>query len=63
MVYLKKVVLITTGGTIASKPKEPSGKLDSGAMSGEELAELCDLPQDIDVEIDSPFRTQYSFDW
>lgn len=56
MVYLKKVVLITTGGTIASKPKEPSGKLDSGAMSGEELAELCDLPQDIDVEIDSAIQ-------
>ncbi len=53
---MKKVVLITTGGTIASKPKEPSGKLDSGAMSGEELAELCDLPKDIDIEIDSAIQ-------
>lgn len=53
---MKKVVLITTGGTIASKPHAVSGKLASGALTGEELAELCDLPQDIDVIIKSAFQ-------
>ncbi|GAA0458812.1 asparaginase [Alkalibacillus silvisoli] len=53
---MSKVVLITTGGTIASKPKHPSGKLSSGAMTGEELASLCELPEEIDVVIDSAFQ-------
>ncbi|WP_188206035.1 asparaginase [Alkalibacillus aidingensis] len=53
---MSKVVLITTGGTIASKPKEPSGKLSSGEMTGEELAANCDLPKDIEVVIDSAFQ-------
>ncbi|WP_027964482.1 asparaginase [Halalkalibacillus halophilus] len=51
-----KVVLITTGGTIASKPNLSSGKLSSGAMTGEELAAVCELPYDIDVTIDSSFQ-------
>ncbi|EKN67379.1 asparaginase [Schinkia azotoformans] len=46
----KKVALITTGGTIASK-EISKGLLNSGAMSGEELAELCQLPEDIEVKI------------
>ncbi|PKR78867.1 asparaginase [Halalkalibacillus sediminis] len=53
---MKKVILLTTGGTIASKPNENSGKLSSGAMTGEELASKCDLPKDIDVIIDSAFQ-------
>ncbi|MFD2640330.1 asparaginase [Piscibacillus salipiscarius] len=53
---MKKVVLITTGGTIASKPNENSGKLTSGAMTGEELASLCELPDEIQVEVDSAFQ-------
>ncbi|MET3682353.1 L-asparaginase [Alkalibacillus flavidus] len=53
---MNKVVLITTGGTIASKPKHPSGKLSSGAMSGEELASLCELPDEIEVDIDSAIQ-------
>lgn len=53
---MKKVVLITTGGTIASRPNDISGKLESGAMSGQELAELCHLPSDINVIIDSAFQ-------
>ncbi|RPF55751.1 asparaginase [Aquisalibacillus elongatus] len=53
---MKKVILITTGGTIASKPNENSGKLTSGAMTGEELASLCDLPNEIQIEIDSAFQ-------
>ncbi|SET89595.1 L-asparaginase [Salinibacillus kushneri] len=50
---MSKVVLITTGGTIASAVNEESGKLTSGALTGEQLAGLCDLPKDIDVEVDS----------
>lgn len=46
----KKVALITTGGTIASK-EISKGLLNSGAMSGEELAELCQLPKDIEVKV------------
>lgn len=46
----KKVALITTGGTIASKEIK-QGLLHSGAMSGEELAELCQLPKDIEVKV------------
>lgn len=53
---MKNVVLITTGGTIASKQNKSSGKLESGAMSGEELAEICGLPNDINVIIDSIFQ-------
>ncbi|WP_054753183.1 asparaginase [Piscibacillus salipiscarius] len=47
---------MTTGGTIASKPNENSGKLTSGAMTGEELASLCELPDEIQVEVDSAFQ-------
>ncbi|MGM8213991.1 asparaginase [Bacillaceae bacterium W0354] len=50
---MKKVILLTTGGTIASKPNENSGRLTSGVMSGEELAANCNLPDDIEVKIDS----------
>ncbi|WP_306974908.1 asparaginase [Alkalibacillus salilacus] len=53
---MNKVVLITTGGTIASKPKQPSGKLSSGEMTGEELASLCELPNEIELVIDSAFQ-------
>lgn len=53
---MKKVVLITTGGTIASKPNQTSGKLTSGAMTGEELASVCDLPGEIKIQIDSAFQ-------
>lgn len=52
---MKKVVLLTTGGTIASK-RSSSGKLASGVMTGEELAALCGLPDKIDVMIDSIFQ-------
>ncbi|MFO1442770.1 asparaginase [Bacillus sp. Bva_UNVM-123] len=46
----KKVSLITTGGTIASKEMS-KGLLDSGVLSGEELASLCQLPDDIEIKI------------
>ncbi|ADU30105.1 asparaginase [Evansella cellulosilytica] len=47
---MKKVAIITTGGTIASKHNE-EGRLNSGAMTGEELNEVLDLPKDIDLHI------------
>lgn len=53
---MKKVVLLTTGGTIASKPNKTSGKLASGAMTGEELAAICHLPKDIEVVTESVFQ-------
>ncbi|WP_257347745.1 asparaginase [Pseudalkalibacillus decolorationis] len=53
---MKKVVLITTGGTIASKPSTDTGLLESGVMTGEELTSLCDLPSDMEIVIDSIFQ-------
>jgi L-asparaginase len=53
---MKKVVLLTTGGTIASKPNKTSGKLASGAITGEELAAMCNLPNEIEVIVDSVFQ-------
>ncbi|MEH7107365.1 MULTISPECIES: asparaginase [Bacillaceae] len=53
---MKKVVLLTTGGTIASKPNKESGKLASGALTGEELASMCNLPTDIEVIVESVFQ-------
>ncbi|MNF80601.1 putative L-asparaginase [compost metagenome] len=46
----KKITLITTGGTIASKVTE-KGTLASGVLSGEELANLCDLPEEFEIKI------------
>ncbi|CEG27677.1 asparaginase [Bacillus sp. B-jedd] len=53
---MKKVVLLTTGGTIASKPNKDSGKLASGELTGEELAGMCNLPDDIEVIVESVFQ-------
>ena len=53
---MKKVVLLTTGGTIASKTNKDSGKLASGAITGEELASMCNLPNDIEVVVESVFQ-------
>ncbi|MBB6452184.1 L-asparaginase [Salirhabdus euzebyi] len=50
---MNKVILLTTGGTIASAPNKDSGKLSSGALSGEELASLCELPSGIHIQIES----------
>ncbi|HSJ38504.1 MAG TPA: asparaginase [Planococcus sp. (in: firmicutes)] len=51
----KKVSLITTGGTIASR-EISKGLLKSGAISGKELAELCQLPDDIEVKVIDIFQ-------
>jgi L-asparaginase len=53
---MSKVVLLTTGGTIASSPNKQSGKLASGALTGEELTALCDLPEDIEIQVESVFQ-------
>lgn len=44
----KKVVLITTGGTIASK-RNTSGKLESGVLDGNEILSMCNLENDIEI--------------
>lgn len=51
----KKVSLITTGGTIASR-EISKGLLKSGAISGQELAELCQLQIDIEVKVIDVFQ-------
>jgi L-asparaginase len=53
---MRKVVLLTTGGTIASKPNKDSGKLVAGEITGEELAAMCNLPEDIEVIVESVFQ-------
>ncbi|MGX1080899.1 L-asparaginase/Glu-tRNA(Gln) amidotransferase subunit D [Bacillus sp. SLBN-57] len=51
----KKVALITTGGTIASRKTE-SGRLAAGAISGPELAEMCSLPEDVQIDVYPAFQ-------
>lgn len=46
----RKISLITTGGTIASK-ETTNGRLASGALHGRELASLYQLPEDIDIQV------------
>ncbi|GGP10439.1 asparaginase [Oceanobacillus neutriphilus] len=53
---MKKVLMIATGGTIASDTNEESGKLASGVLTGEEIIEKCDIPVDIEVKVDSFFQ-------
>ncbi|WP_018922207.1 asparaginase [Salsuginibacillus kocurii] len=48
---MEKVVLITTGGTIASKPTGETERLTSGAIRGEELLEILKL-KDNEVELE-----------
>lgn len=47
----KHIVVLTTGGTIASKPSD-SGRSQSGALSGEQLLEQVALPRGIDVTLE-----------
>ncbi|MFS0786828.1 asparaginase [Shouchella sp. 1P09AA] len=49
---MRHVVLLTTGGTIASTTGD-NGKLVAGELTGEELADLCGLPTDINVTVQS----------
>ncbi|MFN2745566.1 MULTISPECIES: asparaginase [Bacillus] len=50
-----KVALITTGGTIASRKTE-SGRLAAGAISGTELAKICNLPEDVEIDVFPAFQ-------
>ncbi|MED1739854.1 asparaginase [Bacillus swezeyi] len=56
----KKIILLSTGGTIASKPDPRTGLLEAGAMTGEELSEMCRLPSHIEIEIKSVFQMSSS---
>ncbi|MGP9764190.1 asparaginase [Halomonas sp. AOP13-D3-9] len=47
----KHIVVLTTGGTIASKPSD-SGRSQSGALSGEQLLDRVALPQGVDVTVE-----------
>ncbi len=53
---MKTVMLLTTGGTIASSRDEKTGLLVSGGLTGEKLAELCSLPSHIKVMVESVFQ-------
>ncbi|KAB2336705.1 asparaginase [Cytobacillus depressus] len=53
---MKKIILLTTGGTIASKVNPDTGLLSSGALTGDELASMCKLPSKIGVEVESVFQ-------
>ncbi|NJP38167.1 asparaginase [Alkalicoccus luteus] len=47
---MKKVTVLTTGGTIASSRNE-KGRLEAGIYTGEELAAKLRLPEDIEVKV------------
>ncbi|PCF93635.1 asparaginase [Vreelandella nigrificans] len=47
----KHIVVLTTGGTIASKPSD-SGRSQSGALSGEQLLDQVSLPKGVEVTLE-----------
>lgn len=53
---MKKIILLTTGGTIASKTNPETGLLSAGVLTGEELASMCKLPSEINVTVESVFQ-------
>lgn len=46
----KKVVLITTGGTIAST-RNDKNKLESGKLNGKAILSMCQLENEMDIEL------------
>ncbi|NGP43685.1 asparaginase [Bacillaceae bacterium SIJ1] len=52
---MPNISLITTGGTIASKPNE-KGLLAAGVMLGDEVASLCKMPQHYTINVVSLFQ-------
>lgn len=52
----KKIIMLSTGGTIASKRNPDTGLLTAGVMSGQELSEKCDMPSNVEIEIISVFQ-------
>ncbi len=53
---MKKVVVLTTGGTIASMKNQETGLLSSGAMLGEQLVAMGGYDLDFDVKVESVFQ-------
>lgn len=53
---MKKVVVLTTGGTIASVKNEASGLYTSGALPGEKLVDRDRLGLDMDIDVESVFQ-------
>ena len=50
---MKKVLVLTTGGTIASKPNLQTGLYTSGAMNADELIDRKKINFDVMVETES----------
>lgn len=50
---LKRIIVISTGGTISSVKNKKTGLLTAGILSGKDLISMCDINFDIDVEVDS----------
>lgn len=53
---MKKIIMISTGGTIASEPNPETGLLTAGLMTGEKLAKQCNIPNNLEIEIQSLFQ-------
>ncbi len=53
---MKKVVLLTTGGTIASVADKETGLLTPGVLTGEQLTSMYNLNIDIEVIVESVFQ-------
>ncbi len=53
---MKKVVLLTTGGTIASVADKETGLLTPGALTGEQLTSMYNLNIDTQVIVESVFQ-------
>lgn len=50
---MNKVVVLTTGGTIASTLNKHSGKFISGTISGEELISKCHFSEKLKIKVES----------
>lgn len=57
----KKIVVLTTGGTIASVEDTKTGLLKSGQMTGEELTRSIQLPPEYEVVVESVFQVPSTF--
>ena len=49
---MSKVVLLTTGGTIASAKDKKTGLLKAGVLTGNEILSMKNLLSDLDVEVE-----------
>lgn len=53
---MNTIVVVSTGGTIASIRNEKTGLLSAGALRGEELIGLCNVDYGMNIETDSIFQ-------